>query len=221
LNDTHFKTTKQLLEDQRLALEKFSEAFITFDKNKSKDIKDLIKLEKNDKSNDIKNILELLSKAQEGTTATNRALIESSIKLLESKPNNDSKKLNVKIDKNQFKQIIDAIKKSNIKERDPRLYQNILDILAQDDDVFVGIELPKLYTWDFKTGQYKMILNKNGQVTKNYKGGIYVHYGNTYESVHKPKVANVKTPRNLPVTPPRSPKRRSRSSKKIVAKFVN
>ncbi|CAG8815025.1 8479_t:CDS:2, partial [Racocetra persica] len=44
--------------------------------------------------------------------------------------------------------------------------------LAQDDDVIVGIELPKLYTWDFKTGQYKMILNKNKQITKNYKEDV-------------------------------------------------
>ncbi|CAG8845135.1 6903_t:CDS:1, partial [Racocetra persica] len=49
------------------------------------------------------------------------------------------------------------------------------------DDVIVGVELPKLYTWDFKTGQYKIILNKNRQVTKNYRGGIYIHYENTYE----------------------------------------
>ncbi|CAG8783016.1 13670_t:CDS:2, partial [Racocetra persica] len=45
-------------------------------------------------------------------------------------------------------------------------------VLAQDDDVIVGVELPKLYT-----------------------GGIYVHYGNTYESVHKPKETSVKTPK--------------------------
>ncbi|CAG8833250.1 17375_t:CDS:1, partial [Racocetra persica] len=41
--------------------------------------------------------------------------------------------------------------------------------LAQDDDIIVGVELPKLYTWDFKTGQYKIILNKNGKITNNYK----------------------------------------------------
>ncbi|CAG8790384.1 25937_t:CDS:2, partial [Racocetra persica] len=64
--------------------------------------------------------------------------------------------------------------------------------LAQDDDVIVGIELSKLYIWDFKTGQYKMILNKNGQVTKNYRGGIYVHYGDTYENMHKLSVKNPK-----------------------------
>src|SRR5690242_15764638 len=94
-----------------------------------------------------------------------------------------------------------------------------LRVLAQDDDVFVSIELPKLYMWDFKTGQYKMILNKDGKITKNYRGGIYVHYGETYENVYKPKVANIKTSRNLPATSPRSPKRRSRhSSKKIVTK---
>ncbi|CAG8841133.1 25967_t:CDS:1, partial [Racocetra persica] len=58
--------------------------------------------------------------------------------------------------------------------------------LAQDDDVIVGVELPKLYTWDFKTRQYKMILNKNGKITNNYKGG---------KSVHKLKEASVKTPK--------------------------
>ncbi|CAG8793665.1 33590_t:CDS:1, partial [Racocetra persica] len=42
-------------------------------------------------------------------------------------------------------------------------------VLAQDDDLIVAIDLPRLYTWDFKTGQYKMILNKNGQITKMYK----------------------------------------------------
>ena len=52
--------------------------------------------------------------------------------------------------------------------------------MAQDDGITVGIELPKLYTWDFKTGQYKMILNQDGKITKNYKGGIYVKYGETY-----------------------------------------
>ncbi|CAG8767585.1 24817_t:CDS:2 [Racocetra persica] len=72
---------------------------------------------------------------------------------------------------------------------------DLRELLAQDNDIIVSIELSKLYTWDFKTGQYKMILNKNRQVTKNYRGGIYVRYGDTYENMHKPKVASVKNPK--------------------------
>ncbi|CAG8714756.1 8189_t:CDS:2, partial [Racocetra persica] len=48
------------------------------------------------------------------------------------------------------------------------------ELLAQDDDIIVGVKLPKLYTWDFKTGQYKMILNKNGKITNNYKDVVGV-----------------------------------------------
>jgi len=57
--------------------------------------------------------------------------------------------------------------------------------------------LPKLYTWNQKTDKYEIILNKKGDLTKRYPGGIYVQKFNSrsstplYEPVHKPKQLQV------------------------------
>ncbi|CAG8789954.1 17638_t:CDS:1, partial [Racocetra persica] len=79
-------------------------------------------------------------------------------------------------------------------------------IFTTNSDPIVAIELPKLYTWDFKTEDYKLILNKNSQITNNYKGSIFVCYENTYEAVYKAKSANVKAPK---IVTRRTPKRRN------------
>jgi hypothetical protein len=86
---------------------------------------------------------------------------------------------------------------------------------------FVVIEpyLPKLYTWNYRTGKYVPILNKNGKPTKNYPGGIYLQkfYRQSttprYEPVHKAKGVNMKRPR--------VPKRRSTNNNHNYATILN
>src|SRR5437868_3545997 len=92
---------------------------------------------------------------------------------------------------------------------------------AQNDvAVYIEPRLSKLYTWDFNRGRYQMILNKNGQITKNYPGGIFLQkfYGKsttpTYIPVHKPKGANLKTPRTKKPRKPKTAKKRT--LKKVV-----
>ncbi|CAG8852816.1 16765_t:CDS:1, partial [Gigaspora margarita] len=85
--------------------------------------------------------------------------------------------------------------------------------------------LPKLVTYNFRNGQYQPILNKNGQITKRYPGGIYVQkfFANNasprYEPVHKPKSAAVKTPRTTKRTQMKKQKRRKRAI--TIAKFIS
>jgi hypothetical protein len=47
--------------------------------------------------------------------------------------------------------------------------------------------LPKLYTWNFKKKKYERILNKNGDITKKYNGGIFLLENDVYKPIHKAK----------------------------------
>src|SRR5437773_1824087 len=73
------------------------------------------------------------------------------------------------------------------------LLRILLVIAVEHEAVSVFIEsstrnnLPKLYTWNFKKQKYERILNKNGEITKKYNGGIFLLENNVYKPVHKKK----------------------------------
>src|ERR1051325_5890890 len=99
---------------------------------------------------------------------------------------------------------------------------NAAEIVEVEPTVMIGSRLDKLYTWNFRVGQYVPILNRNGQITKRYPGGIYLQkfYGTSttprYVNMHKPKGANTKqsrvtkSKRKKAVTKKRSRTRKSR-----------
>jgi hypothetical protein len=100
-----------------------------------------------------------------------------------------------------------------------------LAVDAANEQVLTGVNvLPRLYTYNFRNGQYEPILNKNGQITKRYPGGIYVQRFSTssitprYDPVHKPKSANVKAPRIR-----KAPTKKQKSQKRAtaIAKFIS
>ena len=109
------------------------------------------------------------------------------------------------------------------------LFINAAEIVEVEPTVMIGSRLDKLYTWNFRFGRYVPILNRNGQITKRYPGGIYLQkfYGTSatprYVNVHKPKGANTKQPRVIKnkrkkaVTKKRSRTRKSRGE--IISSF--